>query len=49
MIEVVENWWSILSENTIPYVYHFDQSNYVSQSEINSYNTRNKGKITTPF
>ena len=28
---------------------HFDQTNYTSQSEIHSYNTRNRGNITTPF
>ena len=28
---------------------NFDQSNYTSQSEITSYNTRNRGKIMTPF
>ena len=28
---------------------HLDQSNYISQSEIHSYNTRNRGNITTPF
>ena len=28
---------------------HFDQSNYISQCEIHSYNTRNRGNITTPF
>ena len=27
----------------------FDQSSYTSQSEIHSYNTRNRGNITTPF
>ena len=27
----------------------FNQSNYTSQSEINFYNFRNRGKITTPF
>ena len=28
---------------------HLDQSNYIAQSEIHSYNTRNRGNITTPF
>ena len=28
---------------------HFDRSNYTSQSEIHSHNTRNRGNITTPF
>ena len=28
---------------------HFDQTNYTSQSEIHSYNTRNRGNNATPF
>ena len=28
---------------------YFDRSNYTSQSEIHSHNTRNRGNIATPF